>query len=321
MAGRRVASFAVVARLAVVVLFAGCGPAGVTGGDVGGPVGTGGGDTQDLDRQRQQARDALARYDAAFASATPQQSFAPAGELTGQLGDWEPGNYQDKDALATGRLRAATPLPAAPQPSGSVVWDSGATLTVPLLSADEALRLVNAGAADCGGCPTPAPLEVTGARLSTVRLQTTRGPATVPAWEFTLRGTAVRVTRVAVAGSATVTVSPPPWDASNAPAGLAIDSAKTFAGGRQLVAVFTGAPDPGSRPCGVDYTAEAVESPRAVVVIIIEHPHEPGQSCPAVGAPRTAVAELAAPLGERAVLDVLQGLPVPVTVAGAPTHS
>ncbi|GAA2643859.1 hypothetical protein GCM10010399_92280 [Dactylosporangium fulvum] len=43
------------------------------------------------------------------------------------------------------------------------------------------------------------PLQVTGARLSTARIQTTRGPATVPAWEYTLQGTAVRLTRVAVA--------------------------------------------------------------------------------------------------------------------------
>jgi hypothetical protein len=122
--GRRVARIAVVAQLAVVVLVAGCGPACVT---------RCGGDAEGLDRQRQQARDALARYDVAFASATPEQPFVPVGELTGQVGSWEPGNYQNKDALATGQLRSATPLPAAPQPTGSVVWDSGATLTVPFL--------------------------------------------------------------------------------------------------------------------------------------------------------------------------------------------
>jgi hypothetical protein len=157
---------------------------------------------------------------------------------------------------------------------------------------------------------------VTGARLSTVKLQTTRGPATVPAWEYTLRGTAVRVTRVAVAGSATVTVSPPPWDPNNPPAGLQIESATTSTGSRQLTVTFTGAPGPASSPCGIDYTGEAVESPRAVVVIIIEHPHAPDESCNAVGARRTAVVDLAAPLGERAVLEVREGLPVPVTITG-----
>jgi hypothetical protein len=308
MVGRRAGRIGVVARLAVVVLLAGCGPAGVAG------TGGGGGGAEGLDRQRQQARDALSRYDAAFAAATPEQRFVPVGELTGQVGNWEPDNYQNKTALDTGRLQPAAPLPAAPQPTASVVWDSGATLTVPLISADEALRQLAASAAECGGCPTPAPLEVTAARLSTVKVQTTRGPATVPAWEYTLRGTAVRVTRVAVAGSATTTISPPPWDANNPPAGLQIESATTSTGSRQLTVAFTGAPGPASSPCGIDYTGEAVESPRAVVVIIIEHPHTPGGACLAIGARRTAVIELAAPLGERAVLEVRQGLPVPVTI-------
>jgi hypothetical protein len=308
MVGRRLARIAVVAPLAVVMLLAGCGSAGVNGG---------GGGAEGLDRQRQQARDALARYDAAFASATPQQPFVPVGELTGQVGNWEPDNSQYKMALATGRLRSATRLPAAPQPTGSVVWDSGATLTVPLISADDALHLLDASAGNyCLGCPTPVPLEVTGARLSTVKLQTTRGPATVPAWEYILRGTAVLVTRVAVAGSAAVTVSPPPWDPYHPPAGLQIESATTSTGSRQLTVAFTGAPGPASSPCGSDYNGEAVESPRAVVVIIIEHPYAPDESCLAIGARRTAVVNLAAPLGERAVLDVREGLPVPVTITG-----
>jgi hypothetical protein len=59
------------------------------------------------------------------------------------------------------------------------------------------------------------PLQVTGARLSTAKIQTTRGPATVPAWEYTLRWTAIRITRVAVDSSAEVVVTLPPWDANH----------------------------------------------------------------------------------------------------------
>jgi hypothetical protein len=36
--------------------------------------------------------------------------------------------------------------------------------------------------------------------------------------------------------------------------------------------------------------------------------------CPAIGAERKATVNLAQPLGERAVLEVRQGLPVPVTI-------
>jgi hypothetical protein len=134
-----------------------------------------------------------------------------------------------------------------------------------------------------------------------------------PVWEFTLQGTAVRVTRVAIADR--VSVLPPPWDPNNAPVGISIESATGTVAGRQLTVAFTGAPDPGSQPCGSDYTAEAVESPTAIVVIVTEHPHSAfGEACLDVGARRTAEVELSAPLGERAVLEVKEGRPVAVTL-------
>jgi hypothetical protein len=293
-------------RIAVVVVLGACGPAGSL------PPGTGPGG-EDLDRLRQQARDALARYDKAVGDAGGQQRFVPVGDLTGQLGDWEPANGDNnKGALLSGRVLAAAALPAAPQPTGKVTWESGATQTVPLIAADEALKQLTAAGA--GDCPECVPLEVTGARLTTARIQTTRGPAMAPAWEYTLKGTAVRVTRVAVASSATVTVRPPSWDPYNTPGGLAIESATTTTTGRQLTVTFTGAPGPGSQPCGADYSAEAVESANAVVVIIIEQTHATAEACTAVGARRTTTVDLAQPLGERAVLEVRQGLPVPLTI-------
>ena len=85
-------------------------------------------------------------------------------------------------------------------------------------------------------------------------------------------------------------------------------------GGTELTVAFVGAPDPGDKPCGEDYTAEAVESDLAVVVIVTRHPHVTVGACTAVGARRTATATLAAPLGDRVVLDLQQGTPVPVVV-------
>ena len=77
---------------------------------------------------------------------------------------------------------------------------------------------------------------------------------------------------------------------------------------------FTGSPWPTAQPCGADYTGEAVESANAVVVIVLTHPHRANEACTAIGARRTTVVQLAQPLGERAVLEVQQGLPVPVTI-------
>ena len=67
-----------------------------------------------------------------------------------------------------------------------------------------------------------------------------------------------------------------------------------------------------------DYTAEAVESSSAVVVIVAEHAGHAGhagagEGCPSIGHRRTAVATLKEPLGSRAVLEVRDGLPVSVT--------
>jgi len=286
--------------ITALAVLGGCGSGG------NGPGGAG------LDGLHQQARDALARYDKAVLDAGGSQTFVPVGDLTGQIGDWESTNGNNKRALLSGRVLAAGALPATPRPTGKVIWENGATQTILLISADEALKQLTAAGA--GDCPECVPLEVAGARLTTAQIQTTRGPATAPAWEYTLKGTAVRVTRPAVASSATVKVTPPSWDPEHAPGGLAIESATTTTTSRQLTVAFTGAPGPGSQPCGADYSAEVVESAYAVVVIVVERPHAAGEACTAIGARRTTIVDLAQPLGERAVLEVQQGLPVPVTI-------
>lgn len=129
-----------------------------------------------------------------------------SGGLSPRDDDGDRLQSQARDALARydRAVLDAGALPAAPRRTGDVVWEGGKSRPFPLISADEALNQVAAAAEDCGEC---VPLEVTGARLTTVRIQTTRGPATAPAWEFKLKGTAVRVTRVAVASSSTVTVT------------------------------------------------------------------------------------------------------------------
>jgi hypothetical protein len=108
---------------------------------------------------------------------------------------------------------------------------------------------------------------------------------------------------------------PPPSNPGDAPVGISISSATAAIGGRQLTVSFVGAPAPGDQGCGADYTGEAVESSTAVVVIVTEHAHNGlFGGCTAVGAERTATAELTAPLGDRAVLDLQRGLPVSVVV-------
>ena len=264
----------------------------------------------DSAKLHQQAQAALTRWADAVA-AGGQSAFVPVGELTAQVGDWEEAvGGNNKSALMAGLVEAAVSLPVETPPAGELRWQDGSTKTVRLISAQGALSGLKADGG--GSCPECVPLLITGARLATGPIDTNRGPARAPVWEFTLQGTAVRVTRVAIAGSVSVVV-PVPSKASDWPLGISIDSATGIVGGKKLTVSFTGAPGTGDHGCGADYTAEVVESPTAVVVIVTEHAHNGlFAACSAVGAVRTAEVELSAPLGDRAVLEVREGRPVAV---------
>ena len=258
----------------------------------------------------QRAQAVLSAWADAVAAAGEHAAVTPVGELTGQIGDWEEAvGDNNKRALMAGMVASVSPLSEEAPPDGEVTWQDGTTTKVPLLSAQEAIVAIESTTA--APCPDCAMLLVTAAPLTSGPIQTTRGPATAPVWEFTLQGTAVKVTRVAIANP--VVIAP---DEVGSQLGLAIDSASGTVGGNELTVAFVGAPDPGNMPCGEDYTAEAVESDLAVVVIVTRHPHVAplGEACSAVGARRTATATLAAPLGDRVVLDLQQGTPIPIVL-------
>jgi hypothetical protein len=256
----------------------------------------------------QRAQDVLSAWAKAVAAAGDHAAVTPVGELTGQIGDWEEAvGDNNKRALMSGMVASVNPLSDSVPPDGVVVWQDGTTAKVRLIPAQDAIvAIASTTSAPCSDCPV---LLVTGARLTSGPIETTRGPAIAPIWEFTVQGTTVKVTRVAIANP--VVVAPAEGDPQ---LGLAIDSASGTVGGNDLTVAFVGAPDPGNVPCGEDYTTEAVESDLAVVVIVTRHPHWPpvGEACSAVGARRTATVTLAAPLDDRVVLDLQQGTPVPV---------
>jgi hypothetical protein len=262
------------------------------------------------DRLHEQAQAALARW-ADAAGQAKEQSLVFVGELTGQIGDWEPSvGDNNKPALMAGDVRPAASLSTETLPPGEVRWSDGTSKTVELLSAAQALDEI-AKSADAP-CPECRPLKITAARLTTGSAQTSRGPALAPIWEFTVEGTNVKITRIAVANR--ISVVPPPWDPNNRPEGIDIRSARGSADMSRLTVSFIGSPGHREQPCGADYAAEAVESNLAVVVIVTEHRNPSIGACTAIGADRTAVVDLAAPLGDRAVLDVQRGLPVPLLV-------
>jgi hypothetical protein len=274
---------------------------------------TGGGQVsgQPLDAEHRQARDALQRWADAVTAAGGQQGFAIVGEATGMLGGWEVAvGGNNKLGLIAGKVVSTVGLSDATPALAEVRWKDGTFQTLPTISAAQALKDLQASGVQA--CPDCMALKVTAAKLTTAEVTTSRGLATAPAWEFSLEGTAVHLTRIAIAN---VKVTPPPWDPNNAPVGLSIDSASGTVGETKLIVSFVGAPEPASKPCGADYDAEAVESASAVVIIVTAHRNPFPGACTLVGATRTATVELASPLADRAVLEVKEGLPVPVTLA------
>jgi hypothetical protein len=272
---------------------------------------------RDFARLHVQAEAALDRWAAAVA-AKSGSGFVPTGEMTAQIGDWELAvGDNNKSALMSGLVEAAAPMPSVPPPDGEIKWQNGASAMVHLISPSQALSDIRSTVTGvCGGCQDLRVLRMSGARLITGTIETSRGMATVPMWAFKIQGTAVQATRVAVASA--ITVVPPTWNPYDAPVGLSVQSAVGTVEGLELTVHFVGAPDPGTKPCGSDYTTEAVESPTAVVVIVYEHRHTGSEglvlTCNDVGADRTSRVPLAAPLGERTVLEVKEGFPIPVTL-------
>jgi hypothetical protein len=110
-----------------------------------------------------------------------------------------------------------------------------------------------------------------------------------------------------------VTVDPPAWDPHDPRPGLVPDAIEVSAGDRELLVRFTGSAAPANEPCGADYRGEAVESDLAVVVIIAQDRSPYPGACADIGAPRSVTINLAAPLADRAVLEVVSGTPLEVT--------
>lgn len=256
------------------------------------------------DPLHRQAHDALVRWAAAVRE-SGGALITFTGDLASVVGSFETDGQ--KASFAAGAIQAVTDLSDDRPARGQVKWVDGKSIDVNVLSAAATFEALVAGATDCPDC---VPLRVTDANLATALVETSDGPAEVPVWVFTIAGSSVRVSRVAVDKG--VTVTPPPWNADDPPAGISIDTATGGPNSKRLTVSFAGATMDGSKPCGADYTAEAVESELAVVVIVEEHRNPAKQACDLVARQRTAEVTLASKLGERAVLEVRQGLPVPV---------
>jgi hypothetical protein len=173
---------------------------------------------------------------------------------------------------------------------------------MPLASAQAAYVAMDRADATPGcDCDT---LTVTSATLGTVRMATSRGGATVPAWIFTVDDLRAPLARVAVASSATAAdVLRRPIEMIAEPQAFFFSVESYTAQGQGLTLHVTGGQCDTSRTGLLYETADAVVLGVAITTS--------GEMCAAIGIPATVDVRLAEPVGDRVVLAVSSGLPVP----------
>ncbi|RKN12447.1 hypothetical protein [Streptomyces radicis] len=216
----------------------------------------------------------------------------------------EGGLRDDSDvrAFENGSVRASTSLPDEAA-DGSIRWENGESGTVPLMSAAAAFGAMDSGIAD--GSTDVHALEVTGVERGEMRLRTSRGPAQVPAWLFTLDGydTPLRHAAVALPEPPAAPVDP-------------VDDEDGNGGEGELQGV--GALGPLSED-GLSVTVrwlrggcdgrdfDVLETDASVVIAASAVPGPPDRVCTTEVRPVWQTVELERPLGERAPLDAFTG--------------
>ncbi|WP_328420423.1 hypothetical protein [Streptomyces sp. NBC_00443] len=218
-------------------------------------------------------------------------------------------NEDDKKAYDRQNFELRGDLPDSEQSEGKVTWRNGGSLTLPLMGAREAYKTV-----DRTDAPAPR-LVVTGAKLGETTLVTSRGPATVPAWLFTVEGYDTPLKRVAV----TPSKLPKP------PIGPARDTAteglwelnrlvEIAADGRSVtVLAHHGACDDGPAVDVLETDGSVVLS--GYVVGMKDGP------CASVLKAKKVTVELDSPLADRLLLDAFTGRPVPQGNPKGPSSS
>ncbi|MGW3248875.1 hypothetical protein [Streptomyces sp. NPDC001070] len=244
------------------------------------------------------ARRVADAWDGSKAAEVWRKGYYPMSDVV-ELPEHAFRNEADKIAYLSQNLTLDGELPTASAKDGQVEWESGESLTLPLMDARQAYETLARGGSD------GPPLTVTGAKLGVMTLATSRGPATVPAWLFALEGYDTPLKRVAVRPSKLP--APPVKPVDDLPSdelwplgGLV----RTAGDGRSVTVVaHHGACDDGPAVDVLETAGSVVLS--AYVVGTSDGP------CTSQLLGDEVVVKLASPLGERIVLDAFTGRPVP----------
>ncbi|MER5787607.1 hypothetical protein [Streptomyces sp. NPDC001980] len=248
--------------------------------------------------QEQRARQVADAWRGSAAAAVWSRGYFPMADAV-QIPQSGWHSRADEQAYDARNFTLRGDLPAATTDQGKVEWTSGGTLTRPLWGAAKAYRSFALN-------DTTGPrLTVTGAKLGTTAIATSRGTATVPAWLFTLDGYDSPLKRVAVIAS-----KPPESPVAPVREGDAgglrglTRLAGTAADGRSVTVRAT------HGGCDDGPVVKALETDESVVLYASVKGARSGP-CTAELLEQDVEVELRGPLGERVLLDALTGRPVP----------
>ncbi|GAX52804.1 hypothetical protein [Streptomyces olivochromogenes] len=289
-----------IARLLVTLALLTAGAGAVTG--CGGEEAAGNGveapDTGQEPQAKSRARQVADAWDGSEAARQWRKGYYPMADAV-QLPAGGLRDKADQRAFTTQNFVLRATLPALPRGDGKVRWTSGASLTLPLVKAREAYGRVARGGND------GPHLTVTGVKPGEMTLATSRGPATVPAWLFTLEGYDTPLKRAAVGPSKLP--EPPIGPSRDVPADtlVPLDRLVEVAGDGRSVTVLAdhGACDSGPAVHVLETGTDVVLS--ASVLGVRKGP------CTAEMIRARVTVTLTRPLGDRILLDAHTGRPVP----------
>ncbi|PWI13903.1 hypothetical protein DI272_06875 [Streptomyces sp. Act143] len=270
--------------LPLALLAAGCGSERADTGSR--PAGTG-------DR----AREVAAAWDGSRAAEVWRAGYYPLADVV-QLPEHAFRNDDDKRAYSAGSFVLKAELPSGTPEKGKVEWESGSSLSLPLMDAREAYDSVAAGGGD------GPHLTVTAVRLGGTTLVTSRGPATVPAWLFTLDGYDTPLKRVALKpsalpGSPIEAVGEVPTDDL-----MQVERLVEVSGDGRSVTVLAG-----HGACDDGAAVDVLETSGSVVLSASVVGASDGD-CTAQLVLQEVTGELKRKLGDRVLLDAFTGAPV-----------
>ncbi|MEW2492430.1 hypothetical protein AB0942_02590 [Streptomyces nodosus] len=240
------------------------------------------------------ARQVADAWDGSEAARAWRKGYHPIGEAV-ELPEGAFRNMSDKQAYGAQNFALRGQLPAASGKNGRVKWESGDSLTLPLMEARQAYEAV------ARGSNNGPHLTVTGAKLGEMTLPTSRGPATVPAWLFTLDGYDTPLKLAAVRPSKPFTSPVKP--VAEGPGGT-LQLVRTTKDGRSVTVLS------GHGACDDGPVVDVLETSESVVLSASVVGTKEGP-CTADLLLEMVTVKLNRPLGDRVLLDAVTGRPVP----------